>query len=488
MEKHEDKKDSLKARTAKGLLWGGFSNILTQILGFVFGIVLGRILTPNDYGLIGMITIFSVIAAAFQESGFVNGIANKKEVQHKDYNAVFWCSISIGTILYFILFFSTPYIALYFNSPELKDLARVAFLSFWFGSFGIAHNAYLFRNLMLKERAITLFLSLIISNIIGIILALNGFAYWGLAIQTIIYSLTTSVLYAYFSKFKPSFQIDFSPIKSIIGFSSKILVTNIFIHINNNIFTVILGRYYKADDVGNITQANKWNLMSQSLISNMVNSIVQPVLNQMRDDQDRQTRVFRKILAFTAFLTFPGLFGLSIVSEEFILMTIKEKWLESADYLSILSIGGAFAVISNVFSHLILSKGDSKLYMYSIISFGVAQVIVLLLSKDEGVMTMIVLSVLLQFIWLFIWFLLAKPFVNYSIMNLGKDVFSYALFAAIAAILTQYLTSGLDNIYLLFVTKLICMATIYALANRLLLPTILLEIWDYGKTILRKNK
>lgn len=483
----EKAENSLKNKTAKGLLWGGLSNALFQFIGLFFGIYLSRILTPADYGMVGMITIFSVIASAFQESGFVNGLANKKEIHHKDYNAVFWCSVTIGSIIYCILFFAAPLIASYYQIPELKNLSRVAFLSFWLGSFGIAHNAYLFRNLLVKERAIAQITSLVVSNIIGLILAYNGFNYWSIAFQTIAYSLMMSVMYAYFSKFRPTFQFDFRPIKEMMSFSSKILITNMFIHINNNILPVILGKYYVAHDVGNVTQANKWGNTGQSLIRDMVNSITQPILNQIRDDKERQVRVFRKLLSFTAFLAFPALFGLSLVADEFILITIKEKYIESAHFLRIICIGGAFLCVSNVFSHFILSKGKSNIFMWSTISFGLCQIVIYLICRDYGIQRMLWVACILQCAWLLVWYILIQPFMKYSLKHLAKDVFAYAGMAALATISTYFLTVGILNIYLKFIIAIFVTVIIYILLNRLLFPTIIMELWDYSKKIVRKK-
>lgn len=480
----EEQGDALKSKAVKGFLVGGFSNGLQQILGAVFGIFLARLLSPSDYGMIAMITIFSVIASAFQESGFVNGLTNKEKVTQQDYNAVFWCSIFLSSILYIILFISAPYIALYFKTPELKNLSRLAFLSFWFGSFGIAHNAYLFRNLLVKSRAITNVSALVISNTIGIILAYNGYAYWGLALQTIAYTIITSCLYWCFSDFRPSFIINLHPIKEIFGFSSKIFISNTFININNHVFTIVLGRFYNPTDVGYVAQASKWSLMGQSVLTNMVYSVTQPTLNQIRDDQNRQIRVFRKILSFTAFLAFPALFGLALVSKEFILITIGLDWLQSSNYLQILCIGGAFLATSSVLSNFILSQGKSSVYMWSIIAFGICQTLALVLSRNYGIQTMLLSVCSLQILWIFIWYTLVRKYITYSFTSLIKDIFIYALLAALSAIVSYYCLSFISNLYIKLILNITSTIIFYILLNRIFTPTILLELTaQIGKMI-----
>ena len=204
---------TLKEKTAKGLFWGGLSNGVQQLLNALFGLVLARVLDASDYGMVGMLAIFSAIASTIQESGFTAALTNQKEIKHEDYNAVFWFSSLTGVLFYLILFFCAPLIAEFYDKPELIGLSRIVFLGFLFGGFGIASNAYLFKTLMVKERAKIDIVSLICSGFIGVTLALNGFAYYGLAVQTITYIGIGSLLKFIYAPWKPTFQIDLHPLK-----------------------------------------------------------------------------------------------------------------------------------------------------------------------------------------------------------------------------------------------------------------------------------
>ena len=234
---------TLKEKTAKGLFWGGLSNGVQQVLNLLFGLILARILTASDYGMVGMLAIFSAIASTIQESGFTAALTNQKEIRHEDYNAVFWFSTLTGVLFYLILFFCAPLIADFYDKPELVGLSRVVFLGFLFGGLGIASNAYLFKSLMVKQKAKIDIIALICSGTVGVTLALNGFAYYGLAIQTTTYIGVGSLLKMYFAPWKPTIQIDFHPLKSMFGFSSKLILTNIFTQISNNVFSVVLGKF-----------------------------------------------------------------------------------------------------------------------------------------------------------------------------------------------------------------------------------------------------
>ena len=219
--------EGLKQRTAKGLLWGAINNLTSQLLMALIGIILGRLLTPADYGMVGMLAIFSAIAGSLQESGFTAALTNLKEATHKEYNAVFWASTAISFLLYLVLYFSAPLIAGFFHQPELISLSRLVFASLLLAGIGVAHAAYMFRNMMNREKAITGFFAMVGSGIVGITLALNGYSYWSLAWQQFAYICIINIGRLYFVRWLPSLHIDFTPIREMIGFSSKILITNI---------------------------------------------------------------------------------------------------------------------------------------------------------------------------------------------------------------------------------------------------------------------
>ena len=452
---------SLKEKTAKGLLWGGISNGLQQLLNLVFGIFLARLLTPADYGMVGMLTIFSLIASTLQDSGFTAALTNKKDIKQEDYNAVFWFSISTGVVLYLLLFMAAPFIADFFHQPELKALARYSFLGFVISSTGTAQNAYIFRNLMVRQKAQSVCLGLFISGIIGITLAYHGYSYWGIATQSLIYVSVVNGSYWIFSPWRPDFKINFKPLKGMISFSYKMLITNIFNHLNNNIFSVILGKFYNEKEVGYYNQANKWNYLSYSLVNGMISGVAQPVLAQVANDQERQLRVFRKMIRFTAFVSFPAMFGLSLIAPEFITIAITDKWMNSAHILQLLCIHGAFIPIITLYSNLIVSKGKSNIYMWNTISIGLIQILTLLALYPYGLRTMILTYVALNIAWLLVWHYFVWKEIRYSLIHLAKDMMPYVMMAAGVMVATYYLTLSIENIYLLIVSKIAIAAVLY---------------------------
>ena len=323
--------ETLKEKTAKGLFWGGLNSMVQQLLGVLFGIVLGRLLDQSDFGMIAMISIFSLVANDLQNSGFKVALANLREPTPQDYNSVFWFNILMGGTLYVVLFFAAPLIARFYHTPELTALSRYAFLSFVFASFGTAQSAWLFKNLRAKQQAKAGMTAVLISSSVAVVMAYMGYSYWALATQTNLYILICILLYWHYSPWRPTLHVNLRPARRMFRFSVKLLISQVLTDVNNNILNILLGRFYGRHDTGNYNQAFQWSTKGSNIIQNMVQQVAQPVLVSVDDDRDRQLRVLRKMMRFAAFLSFPLLFGLSLVSHEFIVTLLGEKWAESAD-------------------------------------------------------------------------------------------------------------------------------------------------------------
>lgn len=468
--------ETLKEKTAKGLFWGGLSNVVQQLLNLVFGIFLARMLSQSDYGMVGMLAIFSAIANALQEGGFISALNRKKDASHKDYNAVFWFSTSVSLLLYVILFFSAPLIARFYGVPELTSLARIIFVAFFLSSVAIVPGAIIYRNLMVREAAIVTLSSQALSGIVAICLAANGFAYWGIAMQTIVYVVVVLVMRFHFSKWRPTLSVDFSPIREMFGYGSKLMITDIFVILNNNLFSVLLGRMYSPREVGNYTQANKWNGMGIAFIGGMIWRTAQPVFAKTDDDIDRQKRVFRKLLRFTTFVSFPAMFGLALVAEEFIVILLTEKWLESARMMQILCVSGAFAPASSLLSCLIVARGHSTTHMWCNIVQCLAQILAVCVSAPYGIYRMIQVYVVINVLWFFVWYYFGRREIKIGLLEVLKDISPYLLLSLFLVKAASMLTASVSNLYLSFTIKVSFVAVGYCLTLWCLKSTILKEV------------
>lgn len=453
--------ESLKEKTARGLFWGGISNSLYQLLGLFFGIFLARLLTPDDYGMIGMLTIFSAVANSIQESGFTQALTNRKDAGQDDYNAVFWFSLCTGGVLYLLLFFCAPLIANFYHTPALVPLARFLFLGFLISSAGTAHNAILFKNLMVKEKAKAMLTALTVSGTLGVIMAYYGMAYWGIATQNVVYIFTFNLLLWHYSPWRPTWSFHFQPIREMLPFSIKLLITNVFHFVNDNIFSVLLGRFYTKQEVGYYTQANKWTNMGHTLITGVVNSVSQPIMVEAGANPDQQRKVFRKMLRFTAFISFPLMFGLALIAPEFITIAITDKWLPSAAIMQILCIWGAFLPINYIYTNQLISKGKSNVYMWNTIIQNLVQLLVLLLTVSYGIYVMAAIYVTINILWLFVWHYFVWQLIRITLWNVMKDITPYLSITAISLTAGYFAAKAFSNIYICLINKIVVTALVY---------------------------
>jgi O-antigen/teichoic acid export membrane protein len=452
---------TLKEKTAQGLVWSAVNSGMTQLLNLVIGIFLARMLLPGDYGIVGVLTIFTAIAGCLQASGFTQGLINLKQPTANDYNSVFWFNTTVSLVLYAILFCCAPLIAWFFHQPVLVGVSRFVFLSFVISSFGIAQNAYMVKNMMQREIAISSVLALVVSGSVGLLLAFLGKAYWSLAWQQVVYITVLNAGRYYYADWRPSLHIDMGPVKRMFRFSVKILFTNIINTLSQHLLTFIFGHLFHINTVGNYSQANKWNTMASSTISNTLGQVAQTVLVSVEDERERELRIFRKMLRLTAFLSFPALFGLSLVSREFILCLLKDKWADAIPLLQILCVGGAFLPFYTLYQNLAISNRRSDLYMWCNIAQIVAQLAIVLLLSRYGIMVIVYAYTAFTIGWLLVWQLIARRLIGLRFWHLLLDTMPFMLAALAVMAATYFLTITIDSLPLLLISRIVLAALLY---------------------------
>lgn len=458
----------LKEKTAKGLLWGALNSGSTQLLNLIFGIFLGRLLTPAEYGIVGVLSIFTLIAGNLQSSGFTQALVNLKAPRNEDYTAVFWFNTLTSFVLYALLFLSAPLIAQFFHQPCLVEVSRFVFLSFVISSFGIAHNAYMTKNMMNRELAIIGAIALLCSGGVATFLAFYGFSYWSLAWQQIIYITVLNIGRYYYTPWRPSWHFTFEPVRKMFGFSVKILITNIINTLSNNILTLLFGRLYPIKAVGDYSQAYKWNTMASAFVANAVGQVAQPVLASVKEEHGRSVRVFRKMLRFTAFLSFPAMFGLAIISNEFILLTIGKRWLDAVPLLQMLCIGGAFVPFYTLYQNVAISNGRSDFYMFCNIAQIVLQLVIIAFFYHLGINTMVMVYTLFTIAWLFVWQWIAHRIIGLRFWEVIKDVMPTQCIALLVMATTYFVTLPLHHLLLLLICRILIATLLYAAIMKVL--------------------
>ena len=486
--------ESLKDKTAKGLFWGGMNNGVQQLLGLAFGIILGRLLDPSDYGMTAMLAVFSVIANELQSSGFKTGLINLREPKHEDYNAVFWFNIVAGVVLYVALWFAAPLIADYYHEPKLIPLSRYVFLGFVFSSFGMAQSAYLTKQMQIKQIAKCGMTATLSSSLVSVAMAAMGFGYWALATQYLMYIAVNTILLWWFSPWRPTIVgvrsqesgvrrnlpspvfCLLTPLKRLFPFSFRIMLSAIFTQLNNNVMNLLLGHYYGKTNTGHYNQAYQWSSKCFLLVGNMLRQVDQTVLVGLRDERERQLAVLRKMMRFTAFISFPMLFCLAMVSHEFIVLAIGEKWAFAASLLPLLCLSGAFMPLSTLLTDSVISQHRSDIYLWSTVALGVLQIAMMVGLWHQGIVVMVWAYTLLNIIWVFVWHFFVRRLMGYGLLAFLKDIVPFALAAAGVMLVTYFATQAISVLWLKLLCRVAIATLLYYAVMRLAGAVILKEV------------
>lgn len=476
--------DNLKEKTARSMAWGALNNGATQVLNLVFGIVLARQLSTEDYGLVALLTIFTALAGCIQAAGFSQALANLKQPAHSDYNAVAWFNILAGVAMYVVLFCCAPLIAAFFRQPALTDVSRLVFLTIPISAFGIVPNAKLWIELQTRQQTVASIAGLLVSGCCGVWMAYDGWAYWSLAWQQVIFiTIVTAIKYGY-TRWIPTLPIDFSPIRRMFRFSSKLLLTNILTVTSQNVLTFIFGKLLPIASVGQFSQANKWNTMAHTFISGTMNSVAQPVFANAGDDAGRQERIFRKMLRFASFLSFPLMLGLALVAREFILLTVGPKWEPCVPLLQMLCVGGAFLPLQTLYQNYIISRGRSDIYLRMVALQILLQIGITLALSAQGITAMVAAFSVLNAAFTVGWHYALRLIHPLNTVAALKDTAPFLGVAAIVMLATHLATRAVGNPWLLLPARIAVAATLYYAAMSLLDAAILKECLQY----VRKKK
>ncbi len=478
--------DTLKEKTTKGLFWGALNSGTTQVLNLLIGIMLGRLLSPGEYGTVGYIAIFTAIAGNLQSSGFSTYLVNMKHPRHEDYNAVFWFNIFMSFTLYGVLWFAAPLIAAFFKQPALTTLSHLVFLSFVVGSFGITPAAYLTKNLMVKEMTLINSLALILSGLTGVTLAFLGYSYWSLAWQQVLYITILNIGRYHYVDWRPSWHIDLRPIGKMFSFSMNILVVMVMNTVSNNIMSVIIGKFFNKDILGNYSQAYKWNFMAYSLVSGTTQQVAQPVFASIADEHERERRVFRKMMRFTAFLAFPAMFGLVLVAREFILITIGSKWTDAVPLLQMLAISGAFFPFYTLYQNMVIGHGRADINM----RFGVAQIVlqiaVVVATHSLGIRGMVAAYSAFNIVWLLAWQTQVHRLIGLRLSEVAIDILPFLATAAGVMALTGIATQAIENHAVLLLSRVALASLLYFAVMKLARVQILDDCLQFAKNKFKK--
>ena len=353
----------IKQKTKIGMIWNALEKIVLQIISFVLNIILARLLTPHDYGTIGMLTIFLTFSNVFIDSGFSRALVQKQNRTEKDFSTVLIFNIVISCTLYIILFFASPAIAKFYKTPELLSLQRVFFLVIILNSLTVVQNAKFQIHIDFKKIAIINTVTTLLGGIIGIIAAYQGLGPWALVIQTLSKSLINLILFWILGKWLPKTGFSKQSFKQLFTFGSKLLLSGLLGTTVTNINNLVIGKVYTPSSLGLYTRAQQFPDLLTSTLTSVLNNATFPLMSSLQSNKDELVSVLKRLIKINSMFVFPAMTGLAILSKPLILVLLGEKWEFTADLLVWLCFSNMFVAHNTLNMNVLNAIGRSDLFL-----------------------------------------------------------------------------------------------------------------------------
>lgn len=392
--------DSLRSKTVKGVFWNGVGRFSVQGVQFILSLVMARLLTPDQYGIIGMLGIFIAVATSFVDSGFSIALIRKHDRTQTDCSTMFYFNIVVGLVGYLLICAVSPWIADFFNEPILQPLAKVVSLSIVVGSLTAVQNAQYAIKMDFKTPAKANLISTIISGVFGIVLAYNGYGVWSLAWQTIVRSAVNSLLLWLYSSWYPTWEYSWQSWKSMWGFGYKLLLSGLLDTLYREIYTLVIGKVYSARDLGNYSRAKHFAELPSAQLNGILSAVAFPMLCSIHNDDARLARVYRQYLRLIAFIVFPLMIGLAAVANPLIITLLTDKWVDVVILLQIICLSMMWYPIHAINLNLLQVKGRSDLFLRLEIIKKIIGVVMLCITVPIGLKAMVIGSVFTSLICL----------------------------------------------------------------------------------------
>lgn len=453
---------SLKNKTLKGTAWSAIDSISGQGVSFLVGIVLANILTPKEYGLIGILLIFIAVFNSIVDSGFSNALIRKTEANNKDYNTVFWVNMGISIMLFLAFFFSAPLIAQFFYQSELLSLTRVMACIIIINACAIIPRTILVKNIDFKLQTKISLISSIISGILGIALALLNFGVWALVAQQLSRQIINSGLLWIWIKFRPKFEFSKQSFKDLFGFGWKLMVSSLIDTTWKEIYQVVIGRCYSPATLGQYTRANQFGSIFSSNLTTIVQRVSYPALSTIQDDKIRLKEAYRRIIKATMLVTFSCMLGLAAIAQPMVLTLIGEKWLPSVPMLQIICFSLMLYPLHALNLNMLQVEGRSDLFLKLEIIKKIIAVGPILVGIFISIYWMLAASVVTGWFAYYLNAYYSGPFLKYGIWSQIKDILpSFGIALATAAVMFALSFLPIHHIAVLCIQLIVGSITLY---------------------------
>ena len=413
---------TLKQATTKGLFWSSVERFSNQGVQFVFSIILARLLSPSDYGIIAMVTIFFAVAQSFVDSGFSNALVRKTDRVEEDLSTCFYFNIGVGIIAYIVLFLIAPLVANFYSQPILSPIIRITGLGVILNSLCVVQQALFTIKIDFKSQAKITLSATVISGIVGILLAYQGYGIWALVWQGVASSIVRMGLLWLMSKWRPRTGFSKSSFNYLFGYGSKLLASGLLDTIYNNIYPIVIGKFYNPAQLGNYSRALGWAQLPSANITSILQRVTFPVLSAIQDDTLRLQNSYRRLLKLSAFIVFPLMMGLAAIASPLIRVILTAKWDGCVLYLQILCFALMLYPIHAINLNLLQVKGRSDIFLRLEIIKKIIGVVILIITIPLGITAMCLGMVFSSIICLIVNTYYTSRFIDVGLLTQLKDL------------------------------------------------------------------
>ncbi len=429
---------SLKQKTVNGLSWSFIDQMGNLGISFIVGIILARLLSPREFGLIGMITVFIAISESFINSGFSNALIRKQNCSNTDFSTVFYFNLIFGFLFFGILYSSAPAISFFFEEQELLPIIRVTALVLIIDSISIIQRTILTKSINFRLQAKISIISSTVSGIIAIIMASNGYGIWSLVFQRLIRQLINSIFLWIWNNWRPKLTFSWVSFKELFGFGSKLLISGLIDTIYQNIYYLIIGKFFSAQALGYYTKADDFKRIPSQGLNTVISRVSYPVLSTIQDDKSRLKINYQRLIRSTMYITFVLMFGMAVVAEPLIITLIGGKWRPSIIYLQLLCFVGMMYPLHALNLNMLQVAGRSDLFLRLEIIKKLLAIPIIIIGIYWSIEAMILSMIINDLIAYFLNSRWSGKFVNYSTKEQVLDILP-SFFLALSMAITVYL-------------------------------------------------
>ena len=425
--------NSLKTKAVSGVFWSGVQKATIMVLGFITSIILARLLTPNDYGLIGMLGVFLVVCNSFIEGGFGPALIQKVHPSNVDYTTVFVWNIGFSIFSYSILYWLAPFVSSFFHQPDLVRILRVLGVILIVNAVRIVHVNQIKKQLLFKKIAIIEISAALIGFITAILLAFYKYGVWSLVWQQIITYTLLTVVYWIASGWTPSFVFSWRSFREMFGFGFFILLSNLLNSLFNNIQGLLIGRFYSATTMGYYSKAQHTEDLASGFFSQVVSQVSFPVLSYAQENMPRFRKILKSFIIIVSFITFPSMLGLILLAGPIIVLLYSDKWVDCVPYFKVLCIAGIFYSLESIYYYAIVALGKGKIvFKYTMLKRAVGLLLICFSFFVGNIVGLLWGIVLASFFAYCVNVFLASKYVDYSFLSQFNDIFPIMLISITA--------------------------------------------------------